>query len=257
MSIGLRVTAKFPPWVCSIFLTCAILSCVLTTTSGSAHTNSTYSAQLIFRSPGTPNGSVVNDDAMNEVALGEEIVLSFLKHFIGPEKLKKSTYHKASFYENLKRLVKSVEDLIGQNAAPVDRKTYSVVTEIAISSPTAKPDTEMDGKETGRGKMTDMMFSPYMLIPQLIVLGFSPIVLANLKMFVMQTFMMNQMAFSAALWMTIRNMVFGPSPETPVKYYNFGYETPSNKHQHHDHHDHHAHYNRKRSIHRRRSDTLK
>ncbi|XP_072160530.1 uncharacterized protein [Bemisia tabaci] len=104
-----------------------------------------------------------------------------------------------------------------------------------------RPETS-EKRSEGRGKMTDMMFSPYMLIPQLIMLGFSPIVLANLKMFVMQTLMMNQMAFSAALWMTIRNMVFGPSPEPPVKYYNFGYEKP-----HHAHpHTHHSH--RRRSV---------
>lgn len=267
-------------------------------TIGCARSNGSYIDSLVYRPPGA-NASA---PAPNEISIGEEIVLSFLKRFIGPEKVKKS--EKPGFLEGFGRLVKSVEDLLSHRP-----KTYSVVTEIPISGGEpgkdgerpetrrvaretdglrpetdvvqpemdgVRPETdvvrpemdgvrpEMDGvrsetdvvrpetdgvrpetsekRSEGRGKMTDMMFSPYMLIPQLIMLGFSPIVLANLKMFVMQTLMMNQMAFSAALWMTIRNMVFGPSPEPPVKYYNFGYEKP-----HHAHpHTHHSH--RRRSV---------
>lgn len=85
----------------------------------------------------------------------------------------------------------------------------------------------------GRGHgMKDMMMNPYMLIPQLITLGFAPIVLANLKMMVMSALMINNMALNAAIFMTIRNIVFGPRPS--VKYVNYGYRNT-----HHDHHQHH------------------
>ncbi|XP_025193843.1 uncharacterized protein LOC112593585 [Melanaphis sacchari] len=73
----------------------------------------------------------------------------------------------------------------------------------------------------GRGHFKKMMLNPYMLIPQLIALGFAPIVLANLKMMVMSALMINNMALNAAIFMTIRNMVFGPRPK--VKYVNHGY----------------------------------
>jgi len=82
----------------------------------------------------------------------------------------------------------------------------------------------------GRGHFKKMMLNPYMLIPQLIALGFAPIVLANLKMMVMSALMINNMALNAAIFMTIRNMVFGPRPK--VKYVNHGYH----KHQHHHNH---------------------
>ncbi|XP_026823389.1 uncharacterized protein LOC113561267 [Rhopalosiphum maidis] len=82
----------------------------------------------------------------------------------------------------------------------------------------------------GRGHFKKMMLNPYMLIPQLIALGFTPIVLANLKMMVMSALMINNMALNAAIFMTIRNMVFGPRPK--VKYVNHGY------HEHQHHHNH-------------------
>lgn len=78
---------------------------------------------------------------------------------------------------------------------------------------------------TARMKMSDM-FHPVMLVPQLIMWGFAPIILANLKMFVMQALMMNKMALNAAIFMTLRNIVFGPRPGPLVKYANHGYKQP-------------------------------
>lgn len=92
----------------------------------------------------------------------------------------------------------------------------------------------------GRGHFKKMMLNPYMLIPQLIALGFAPIVLANLKMMVMSALMINNMALNAAIFMTIRNMVFGPRPK--VKYVNHGYHEHQHNHRQEDgdrpHHNH-------------------
>lgn len=95
---------------------------------------------------------------------------------------------------------------------------------------------------TARMKMSDMMFNPVMLVPQLITWGFAPVILANLKMFVMNALMLNNMALNAAIFMTLRNIVFGPRPGPVVKYANHGY--------HHSHHGyshppvHHHHHRR-------------
>jgi len=91
--------------------------------------------------------------------------------------------------------------------------------------------TEATGPAEGRGHFKKMMLNPYMLIPQLIALGFAPIVLANLKMMVMSALMINNMALNAAIFMTVRNMVFGPRPK--VKYVNHGYHDHQNQHHHH------------------------
>lgn len=87
-----------------------------------------------------------------------------------------------------------------------------------------------DNSVSARMKMSDFM--PVMLVPQLITWGFAPIILANLKMFVMQALMLNNMALNAAIFMTLRNIVFGPRPGPVVKYANHGYH-------HSPVHDHH------------------
>lgn len=101
--------------------------------------------------------------------------------------------------------------------------------------------TAVQGSAEGRGHFKDMMMNPYMLIPQLISLGFAPIVLANLKMLVMNALMINNMALNAAIFMTVRNMVFGPRPK--VKYVNYGYRDGHHRDdghpQHQQHHQHH------------------
>lgn len=82
--------------------------------------------------------------------------------------------------------------------------------------------------EEGRGhmkKMKKMMkkFMPYMMIPGMMALGYMPFALASLKMFVMNAMMLNMMAFNAAIFLTLRNMVFGPRKGEHIKYHNFGY----------------------------------
>lgn len=95
------------------------------------------------------------------------------------------------------------------------------------AGPATAPTTVATAEE-GRGHFKKMMMSPYMLIPQLIALGFAPIVLANLKMMVMSALMINNMALNAAIIMTVRNLVFGPRPV--VKYANHGYSRPPPQH---------------------------
>lgn len=92
---------------------------------------------------------------------------------------------------------------------------------------------------TARMKMSGFMFNPYMMIPQLIMMGFAPILLANLKMLVMNALMINNMALSSAIFMTVRNIVFGPKLGGQTKYVNYGYRKPSGHKHHHHHHPHH------------------
>lgn len=96
---------------------------------------------------------------------------------------------------------------------------------IKIKKP-KKPKKKHKKHHKGFGFMK-MFTHPYMLIPQLIMLGFSPIILANLKMMVMHALMINNMALSTAVFMVLRNMVFGPAPGPRVKYHNLGYNKPS------------------------------
>lgn len=87
---------------------------------------------------------------------------------------------------------------------------------------------EEEGKEGfGLSKYTS---SPLLLIPQLIVLGFSPVILANLKVMVMNALMLNNMALSSVLFMTLKNMVFGPTGGSKIKYPNYGYQNHHNGH---------------------------
>lgn len=143
----------------------------------------------------------------------------------------------------------------GVTAAPADTSVTTLTrpADTSVTTPTRPADSSVVA--SGRGHVKNMMMSPYMLIPQLISLGFAPIVLANLKMMVMSALMVNNMAFNAALFMTVRNMVFGPRPGGTIKYVNHGYQNPSNDH--HDVYDHHGgdvvdhgahhHANRRRS----------
>ncbi|XP_022161204.1 uncharacterized protein LOC111027233 [Myzus persicae] len=154
-----------------------------------------------------------------------------------------------------------------------------VLAVAAAESDSAGPDasslqtTEATGPAEGRGHFKKMMLNPYMLIPQLIALGFAPIVLANLKMMVMSALMINNMALNAAIFMTVRNMVFGPRPK--VKYVNHGYHhdhqnqhhhslrQEDSDHPHHDHNDddgvqsHHARKSEQRASSRRTHTSIK
>lgn len=117
-------------------------------------------------------------------------------------------------------------------------------TVIAVDAADEVTPTTVAAVAEARGHFKKMMMNPYMLIPQLISLGFAPIVLANLKMMVMSALMINNMALNAAIFMTIRNLVFGPRPT--VKYNNYGYRDPPLNHDHqytqYLHHDNGHHY---------------
>ena len=83
--------------------------------------------------------------------------------------------------------------------------------------------------------------SPIFLLPPLVFMGLMPFALAAIKGLVVKAFMLNQLAFSSAVWMTLRNMVFGPRPI--VRYHNHGY--------HHGHHrpNHQIHHYPHKSSH--------
>lgn len=85
-------------------------------------------------------------------------------------------------------------------------------------------DVNKGRKTEGEGFLDLVKSSPMLLISQLIMLGFSPVILANLKMMVMNSLMLNNMALSSALFMTLRNMVFGTTKGSKVKYHNYGYQ---------------------------------
>lgn len=129
------------------------------------------------------------------------------------------------------------------DAAFVVTDTASISTADETTTPSTMDTTNTVVSE-GRGHMKKLMLNPYMLIPQLITLGFAPIVLAKLKMMVVSAMMINNMALNAAIFMLIRNMVFGPRPM--VKYANHGYDNHPNQYTHYDngesYHDHHPHH---------------
>ncbi|CAB0016975.1 unnamed protein product [Nesidiocoris tenuis] len=79
---------------------------------------------------------------------------------------------------------------------------------------------------SGRGSMTKLLkrYWPYFLVPTMMTIGYAPFILMALKMFVMKVMMFNMMAFNAAIFMTLRNLVFGPRSGGHVKYYNYGYQ---------------------------------
>lgn len=64
--------------------------------------------------------------------------------------------------------------------------------------------------------------SPVFLLPPLMFMGMMPFMLATIKGMVVKAMMLNQVAFMSTLWMTVRDVVFGPRPI--VKYYNYGYK---------------------------------
>ncbi|KAK9512021.1 hypothetical protein O3M35_000551 [Rhynocoris fuscipes] len=69
-------------------------------------------------------------------------------------------------------------------------------------------------------------------------LGYAPLVISNLKMLVMSAFMVNMMALNVAIFITLRNMVFGPRFGEHIRYYNFGYKQKKHKHHHHHSYKH-------------------
>ncbi|XP_014254691.1 uncharacterized protein LOC106669623 [Cimex lectularius] len=86
-------------------------------------------------------------------------------------------------------------------------------------------------KSGGWSKMMKKMW-PYMLVPAMMSMGYAPFMLASLKMFVMNAVMINMMALNAAIFLTLRNMVFGPRNGEHIRYYNLGYKKKTHHHHH-------------------------
>ncbi|KAL1461226.1 hypothetical protein WDU94_013145 [Cyamophila willieti] len=87
-----------------------------------------------------------------------------------------------------------------------------------------EPDEAGKTEDEGGFSLDKINISPMYLIPKLIILGFSPVILANLKVMVMNALMLNNMALSSALFMTLKNMMFGATGGSKVKYPNYGYQ---------------------------------
>lgn len=90
-------------------------------------------------------------------------------------------------------------------------------------------------------KMGD--FLPYLIAPAFFMAGIMPWILPKLKMAVMVVGLINNIAFSQALFSLIRNYVFNTVPEEHIIYLNNGYKN-KNKHVYHPpiHHTENYHH---------------
>lgn len=120
------------------------------------------------------------------------------------------------------KVLQNIKSGKGSNDGAIVSKQHMDNTRGAVTA-----DNEMSGaRDDKAGGLSLANFSPShkWLIPQLIMLGFSPVILANLKVMVMNALMLNNMALSSALFMTLKNILFGPIGGSPnVKYPNYGY----------------------------------
>ncbi|KAK6634506.1 hypothetical protein RUM43_011907 [Polyplax serrata] len=105
---------------------------------------------------------------------------------------------------------------------PVDRKEKNdefLCFRYKINRGTQEVDNTLEQQRgRKRGGMNMMM-----MMPQLIMMGLLPFTLATIKAFVMNAMMVNMMALNGAIFMTIRNFVFGPRSGGNVQYVNYGY----------------------------------
>lgn len=120
------------------------------------------------------------------------------------------------------KVLQNIKSGKGSNDGAIVSKQHMDNTRGAVTA-----DNEVSGaRDDKAGGFSLANFSPShkWLIPQLIMLGFSPVILANLKVMVMNALMLNNMALSSALFMTLKNILFGPIGGSPnVKYPNYGY----------------------------------
>ncbi|RZC34915.1 hypothetical protein BDFB_013134 [Asbolus verrucosus] len=72
-------------------------------------------------------------------------------------------------------------------------------------------------------KMSMKNMMPYMIIPGFLMAGILPWVIPGLKMVVMAVSMVNQMAFTSALFGLIRSHIFDTEQEEHIVYINHGY----------------------------------
>ncbi|KAL0267626.1 UNVERIFIED_CONTAM: hypothetical protein PYX00_009840 [Menopon gallinae] len=116
---------------------------------------------------------------------------------------------------------KSAEDFIGFRAKPFFSWDFWRSDETGSDENEGRKAKNGNQKKRKKGgfKMPSMM-----VMPQLIMWGTMPFVLANLQAMVMNAFMLNMMALNSAIFMTIRNLVFGPKGGPKIKYVNYGYK---------------------------------
>ncbi|XP_059047390.1 uncharacterized protein LOC131842839 [Achroia grisella] len=95
--------------------------------------------------------------------------------------------------------------------------------------------------ETARGSMKKKFYNivPYLLLPGLIMSAILPFVLPALKLMTMGVVMLNNMAFTGAVFTLLRNNAFNDRYEHKVKYVNAGYK---NEHLTYDHDDAYSHH---------------
>ncbi|KAF2879889.1 hypothetical protein ILUMI_26284 [Ignelater luminosus] len=84
-----------------------------------------------------------------------------------------------------------------------------------------------------KSKMSMKNMIPFMLVPGLLLAGIMPWVIPKLKMLVMAVGMLNQMAFTGALFSLVRGYVFDSAPNEHIFYINHGYL--NEKHHQHKH----------------------
>ncbi|XP_026752206.2 uncharacterized protein LOC113512505 [Galleria mellonella] len=104
--------------------------------------------------------------------------------------------------------------------------------------------------ETARGSMKKKFYNivPYLLLPGLIMSAILPFVLPAMKLMTIGAVMLNNMAFTGAVFTLLRNNAFNDKYEYKVKYINAGYTNEHLTYEHDDaHSDHYNHYDFKHS----------
>ncbi|KAM3964289.1 uncharacterized protein ACR2FA_001780 [Aphomia sociella] len=104
--------------------------------------------------------------------------------------------------------------------------------------------------QTSRGSMKKKFYNivPYLLVPGLIMSAILPFVLPALKMMTMGVVMLNNMAFTGAVFTLLRNNAFNDRYEYKVKYVNEGYKNEHIVYDEDDvHSNHYDHFDIKHS----------
>lgn len=93
----------------------------------------------------------------------------------------------------------------------------------------AKSNSEVSGRKM-KMKMSTSNVVAMLFIPAMWIAGMMPWILPGIKMVVMMVTMMNNMAFSSALFSLIRGYLFDTRPEDHIVYLNYGYKNGHNHH---------------------------
>lgn len=98
-----------------------------------------------------------------------------------------------------------------------------------------QPETDNNNEVIARkmkSKMNMKNMIPFMLVPGLLLAGIMPWVIPQLKMMVMAVGILNQVAFTSALFSLVRGYVFDTVPNEHIFYVNHGYSNEKDHHQH-------------------------